>query len=286
MIGLAEDCMTKDAILNYFGQKQCDPNAGDWTCQDYNVQVYQLYLRSGLQNKACVLTSDLPNLNAPRSYAPVIQMSPAGGKVVSGEAWTVQLTGAPPSSPVTIEGGPDGNLVSQIAGNTDLLGRKTLSGKFIDSQIGDWEQIWYVTGQEVGRIAFTVIPNPNIAFTPGRVTPGAGTTMIFGTAVGSPDTPLTAISRTTGQQVPQSVAEVVMMGSPTFTTTGAGSGAATSVVTVPSGSFPPTQSVMQDPANPAYPPGALESAGPPASNIGIALLAAGVIGFLILGGGR
>lgn len=273
MIGLAEDCMTKADILNYFGQKQCDPNSGDFTCPDYNTQVYQLYLNSGLQNKACVLTSDLPDLNAPGTYSPVLQMTPAVGKVVSGAQWTVQLTGAPPNSPVTIDGGPNGNLVSQIAGNTDLLGRKALSGKFIDSQIGEWEQIWYVSGQEVGRVAFTVVANPNVAFTPGRIMPGAGTTVIFGTPVGSPDAPLTAISRTTGQQVPQSLAENVMMGSPVITTTAPGA----------------SQVIPQSQIASAVTAANTDTAAvaeAPASNIGIALLAAGVIGFLILGGAR
>ncbi len=274
MIGLAEDCMTKNDILNYFGQKPCDPNATDWTCADYNTQVYQLYLNSGLQNKACVLTSDLPALNAPRTYSPTLQMSPTGAKVVSGAPWVVQLSGAPPNSPVTIEGGPNGNLVSQIAGNTDLLGRKALSGKFIDSQIGDWEQIWYVSGQEVGRIAFTVIPNPTIAFTPGRITSGAGSTVIFGTPVGSPDTPLTAISRTTGAPVSTSVAQSIQM-NPPVTTTAAGN-----TLTLPA----QEQSFNGQTAPLTNMPMLAGSPQAPASNIGIALLAAGVLGFLILGG--
>ncbi len=263
MIGLAEDCLTKSDILNYFGQKQCDPNSGDLTCADYNTQVYQLYLQSGLQNKACVLTSDLPDLNAPRSYSPVLQMIPGGGKIVSGDSWMVQLSGAPPNSPVTIKGGPNGNLVSQLAGNTDLLGRKQLSGKFIDSQIGDWEQIWYISGQEVGRIAFTVIPNPTIAFTSGRIDPGAGSTSIFGTAIGSPDAPLTAISRTTGAPVSTSVAQAILLNPPVSATSPGNEDAPLTNMPMLGG-----------------------SAQAPASNIGLALLAAGIIGFLILGGGR
>jgi hypothetical protein len=78
-------------------------------------------------------------------------------KFYVGTEWLIYVYGAP-NQPVSVHAWQNGkDLGTSQVGQTDASGRFELKGSFDPGTIGNWEEIWYVGGQEAGRIAFRVV---------------------------------------------------------------------------------------------------------------------------------
>lgn len=76
-----------------------------------------------------------------------------------GDTWQIFVSG-PANSPVYLWGTYNGASLAEVTlGNTDSFGNFNLAGKWADSEIGDWVEIYAVSHfQMVGNISFTVLP--------------------------------------------------------------------------------------------------------------------------------
>jgi hypothetical protein len=87
-----------------------------------------------------------------------------GADFVVLDTFSVQISGAATMSPVTVTEYKDGILVAQGYSNgwqTDINGDFTLPGTEYGSDIGEYTQMWYVNGIQVGNtLDFEVIPRP------------------------------------------------------------------------------------------------------------------------------
>jgi hypothetical protein len=104
-----------------------------------------------------------------QSTAPNVSVSGPGGRLTliasrgggvafqPGDSWTITISGAAPSTPVTAYGvHPDGSTGTNTMGSTDTTGKFTLSGTFSSSDLGTWDETWYVGGASVGEFKFVV----------------------------------------------------------------------------------------------------------------------------------
>lgn len=96
-----------------------------------------------------------------------------------GDTWTVRITGAGANLPVAVVGVHDGVSSNAQMGMTDGAGTWSKSGTFDSSTVGNWQETWYVNGQSVGALVFTVSAgsqgSSSTPGTSGSGTPGGGT---------------------------------------------------------------------------------------------------------------
>jgi hypothetical protein len=117
----------------------------------------------------------IPPLPAKR-YTPQLVFITSRGtnSLLVGDNWTINITDAPPNSPVTVTGGMVPANVTTNMGSTDGNGRFTLSGRIDASSIGVWAESWAVGGQNVGSIGFSVSAAPSQSQPPPSPPPGSG----------------------------------------------------------------------------------------------------------------
>jgi hypothetical protein len=89
-----------------------------------------------------------------------------------GDRWQILVTG-PANSPVSFNGGRNGDNQVHPMGSTDSTGKFTLNGQMGQGEIGDWAEAWRVNNQIVASFTFRVLPSSSVT-TPSS-TPGTGT---------------------------------------------------------------------------------------------------------------
>lgn len=109
------------------------------------------------------------------TYHPSAQLkTPRGGSVFfPGDTWSIVITGGQPNAPVKVVGGANGQQVTTVYGNTDANGsfalnglgrakraRGSLRGTFASSDVGTWQETWYVGSDLAGNFAFQIQPTP------------------------------------------------------------------------------------------------------------------------------
>ncbi len=79
-----------------------------------------------------------------------------------GDRWQIQISGAPPNAPVSVNGGMNGANVLSAQGSTDANGNWSLNGQMDQSQVGSWQETWRVNNQIVQSLSFTVSPSGSV----------------------------------------------------------------------------------------------------------------------------
>jgi hypothetical protein len=105
--------------------------------------------------------------------------SRGGSTLYPGDTWSINIWGAKPGSPVSLAlTQQGGNTVSNNIGIVNSSGNFWYTGSVNTGTDGQWSQVWYVGGQQVGAFSFTVFDpvvnavaptttyNANIANTP------------------------------------------------------------------------------------------------------------------------
>ena len=78
------------------------------------------------------------------------------GTFAVGESWQITVKGAP-NTEVYVIGGKNGEQIKNTMGKTDSNGTFTLSGTTKSSEIGSWQESWYVGDKSAGQINFEVV---------------------------------------------------------------------------------------------------------------------------------
>lgn len=103
--------------------------------------------------------------------------SRGGNQLRPGDTWTITVHGAP-NQPVDVDGiHPDGTPARNTMGTTSSAGDFVLQGTIDSSAIGNWQEQWFVGGQSVGSINFTVTAAAPNSTGGGGVTPPLGGTI-------------------------------------------------------------------------------------------------------------
>lgn len=114
-------------------------------------------------------------------YNPVFtyQLSRPGTTLHPGDTWSVSITGAKPGSIVAMMLSQNGgNSVNNTMGTVNSAGNFSYAGMVNTGSDGQWSQLWFVNGNMIGSVGFTVFDpvvdavaptttyNANIANTP------------------------------------------------------------------------------------------------------------------------
>lgn len=90
-----------------------------------------------------------PKASAPSSQVPVNSRmsftnttSGNASSFLTGDKWTITITGALPGTPVAVYGGKGGAYGTSQMGTVDSSGNFTLSGVMDDTQVGNWYEKW------------------------------------------------------------------------------------------------------------------------------------------------
>jgi len=87
-----------------------------------------------------------------------------------GDRWQIQITG-PANTPVSYNGGRNGeNKLIQV-GSTDSTGKLILNGQMGQGEIGDWLEAWRLNNQVIQNLTFRVLPSSSVT---APTTPGTG----------------------------------------------------------------------------------------------------------------
>lgn len=101
-----------------------------------------------------------------------------------GDRWQILITGAPPGSAISVNGGLNGQNVVTNQGTADGSGRFALNGQMTADQVGNWTEAWRVNNGIVASFAFTVRPSGS-AVAGGTTTGGSSTTTAPPNTIGS-----------------------------------------------------------------------------------------------------
>lgn len=161
-----------------FPQGVCLTNCGDtsiystvgsqYACEQQNQAAINAAGYEGPTNAPPVTPVSTSPPPTP-TYSPRLSFntSRGGSTVYPGDTWTIQISGAPPSQPVSVLGvHPDGGSATQGYGNTDGSGSFALAGAITADMVGNWQETWSVGGQQVGSFSFTVNPTPQQTMAP------------------------------------------------------------------------------------------------------------------------
>jgi hypothetical protein len=147
--------------------------AGDSACVDRNLAVQQENVRRTAQYNAGAPVSGVTRPtwdtarptggsstgggSAPSSFAFTNLTSGDNSNFKVGDRWEIRIQGAP-NSPVSMNGGRNGENKDFPMGSTDGAGKFTANGQMTAGEIGNWSEAWRVNNQIVASFTFRVLP--------------------------------------------------------------------------------------------------------------------------------
>jgi len=75
-----------------------------------------------------------------------------------GDRWQIQISGAAPNAPVSVNGGMNGANALTPMGSTDASGNYTRNGQMSQAEVGSWQETWRVNNQILNTFTFKVSP--------------------------------------------------------------------------------------------------------------------------------